>query len=57
MPPDVFVEAVRLANLPGLTRKDYRNSIEHLTSWWNKTADAHYQGAYVFSLYVRFGED
>lgn len=57
MPPEVFVEAVRLANLPGLTRKDYRPSIEHLTAWWDKTADPQYRGAYGFSLYVRFGEN
>ncbi|AXH60269.1 hypothetical protein [Pseudomonas amygdali] len=57
MPPEVFVEAVRLANLPGLAAKNYRDSIEYLTSWWNKTADPKYQGAYGFSLYVRFGED
>lgn len=57
MPPEVFVEAVRLASLPSLTRKDYRSSIEHLTAWWDKTEDPQYRGAYGFALYVRFGED
>ncbi|MBD8681218.1 hypothetical protein [Pseudomonas sp. CFBP 13719] len=57
LPPAVFAEAVRLANLPNLDRKGWRIAIEHLTSWWNSTADVPYQGAYGLSLYVRFGDD
>lgn len=55
MPASVFALAVKMAT-SGLSPDHGRQGVELLTAWWNASAESPHQGAYAFSLYVRYGE-
>lgn len=54
MPPHVFVEAIKLTELPcERYRQASHPAVEHIATWWNQAAAHELRSAFGFMFYVR----
>lgn len=57
IPAGIFIDAIKLAQMPCLANQEGHPAVKVLTDWWNSTVQPEFQSAYGLSLYVRYGSD
>jgi hypothetical protein len=54
LPENLLIEAVRLSSIPLEIGQEGHPAIEHITCWWNHSAEPDRRSAYSFALYVKY---
>lgn len=57
IPAQIFIEAVKRAQIPCPVNQEGHPAVEFITDWWNLNAENGLQTAYGLALYVRYGND